>query len=477
MITALRDLCSAKMSLLVCRTGARVVFPPRASRCALLSPPHVPLASLRLAVCHAVCLCLPLALQLYPQTPLYCAARPCFRPRRSVLAVHWRLRLAMRGLLLLILAIGATLASKSSHHRSVFYNLEVAESIETAIDIVLRAGPVDAGTETAIHALNGYVEILLNQADAGTVHYEDIELALRHLRVRYDVSRADLDIAIAHAGQAAESYFNWLYINPATSVSDSSWLSYLGVTQALYNRMLDVAYTTPTGITHDPSRKIDPTTGRRRPGPTHTFDTADLLALALRWIRGTDDAEGLSAQWRVLPGKFGRHRDQAATLLNEVLKAMPEAAVHMPSLAVQKLYAECLARSDDDIRLSDATFATIKPIGLIDAYPISVPEFGGRYCQASFMNVKYGGHCVLNVKAVGPDGICFMANVNVPGGDSEWTAAQPIVAVLRNKSLTIEGGVLIGDSLYRVKAASDVFLAVPKIIEEVRVCSGRRIKE
>ena len=257
-----------------------------------------------------------------------------------------------------------------------------------------------------------------------------------------------------------ESATFWLYVNPTKSVSENLWLPYLGVTEPFFQRMLEVAYTTPTGMKHDPRRK--------RTGPIRTFDTADLLALGLRWIHSTDDAEGLSAQWRVLPGNFGRQRNAAATLLNEVLKMMPEADVHTPSKEVQRLYADCLARSIDDVYLSDETFSTVKPIGLIDAYPISVPEFGGRYCQAMFMNVKYGGHCVLNVKAIAPDGTCFFANVNIPGGSSEWTAAQPIIEQLRNKSLFIDGAVLIGDSLYRVKKAADVLLAVPKVREAVR---------
>ena len=72
------------------------------------------------------------------------------------------------------------------------------------------------------------------------------------------------------------------------------------------------------------------------------------------------------------------------------------------------------------------------------------------------------------MKAIAPDGTCFFANVNIPGGSSEWTAAQPIIEQLRNKSLFIDGAVLIGDSLYRVKKAADVLLAVPKVREAVR---------
>ena len=366
----------------------------------------------------------------------------------------------MRRIVFVLLACAST-ATKTTEHRSAFAALEVVEAIYNVINtaVVSGAAGVDAATDTGVHMLNGYADMLLEHADISSRLFEDIELALRMLRTRHDVFRADLDIAIAHARQTAESYFKWLYVNPTTPVSENSWLSYLGVTEPFFQRMLEVAYTTPTGIKHDPSRK--------RTGPLRTFDTADLLALSLRWMRGTDDAEGLSAQWRVLPGNFGRHRDAAATLLNEVLRAMPEADVYIPSKAVQELYADCLARSDSDVFLSDETFASVKPIGLIDAYPVSVPEFGGRYCQAMFMNVKYGGHCVLNVKAMAPDGTCFFANVNVPGGFSEWTSAQPIVNLLRNKTLFIDGAVLIGDSLYRVKSAADVLLAVPKVREAV----------
>lgn len=375
----------------------------------------------------------------------------------------------MRCLLVFLLACAGT-ATKSTEHGSAPEALEVVEAIYNVINTVVIDGLAgsDPATDTGIHALSGYADILLRLSDVSSHLFEDIELALRLLRTRHDVFRADLDIAIEHARAKAESYFKWLYVNPTKSVSENSWLSYLGVTEPFFQRMLEVAYTTPTGMKHDPRRE--------RTGPIRTFDTADLLALGLRWIRGTDDAEGLSAQWRVLPGHFGRHRNAAATLLNEVLKMMPEADVYTPSKEVQRLYADCLARSDDDVYLSDETFSTVKPIGLIDAYPISVPEFGGRYCQAMFMNVKYGGHCVLNVKAIAPDGTCFFATVNIPGGSSEWTAAQPIIEQLRNKTLFIDGAVLIGDSLYRVKKAADVLLAVPKVREAVRkkrVCVRR----
>jgi hypothetical protein len=325
--------------------------------------------------------------------------------------------------------------------------------------LIIDGGSADPYTDVIIHALNGYADLLRYGAGVSPGLHENIEHALRNLRTRHEVFRLDLDIAIAHAKEQAQSYFKWLYVNPGKPVSENSWFSYFGVPSLFFKRCLEVAKTTPTGMKHDPSQ--------RRTGPFRTLDLEDLLALAFRWMRGTDDAEGLSAQWRILPGKFGRHRDEAARLLNEVLKAMPEADVYMPSKAVQKLYADCLAQSDDDVRLSDETFEVIKPIGLIDAYPISVPEFGGSFSQAMFMNVKYGGHCVLNVKAMGPDGICFWANVNVPGGFSEWTSAQPLVHIMRNKTLCIPGAVLIGDSLYRVKKAADVFLAVPKVREDV----------
>jgi hypothetical protein len=362
--------------------------------------------------------------------------------------------------LLFMLAWTTASSSKTSAFRSVVDALDVVDALEDVITTVMHNNdvPVDAQTLVLLDDLSRYASRLLSLASTGADTYEGIVDSLALLRTRYEVRRADLDNAINNAGYAAESHFKFMLYNPPTTF-DGNWLSYLGVTQDVYNRLLGAALTTPTGIKHDPSRM--------HRGRHFTFDTPDLLALALRWARSTDDFEGLAAQWRVLPGNFGRHRNEAAKLLNEALKSMPEADVVMPSKDVQILYAYCLAQSDDDVRLTNKTYTLIKPIGLIDAYPVSVPEFGGRYCQASFMNVKYGGHCILNVKAISPDGLCFWANVNIPGGSSEWTAAQPVVSILRDPDVAIPGACLIGDSLYRVKKAGDVFLAVPKAVEDV----------
>ena len=55
------------------------------------------------------------------------------------------------------------------------------------------------------------------------------------------MTRTDLDIAINHAKHEAESYFKTAYINPGEPISDGAWLSYLGVTEGIFRRMLEVA--------------------------------------------------------------------------------------------------------------------------------------------------------------------------------------------------------------------------------------------
>ena len=85
--------------------------------------------------------------------------------------------------------------------------------------------------------LNGYADMPLVHADISSRLFEDIELALRcACATRY--SARNLDIAIVHARQKAESYFKWLYVHPTTSVSENSWLSYLGVTEPLAGLLL-----------------------------------------------------------------------------------------------------------------------------------------------------------------------------------------------------------------------------------------------
>ena len=127
----------------------------------------------------------------------------------------------MRRIVFVLLACAST-ATKTTEHRSAFAALEVVEAIYNVINtaVVSGAAGVDAATDTGVHMLNGYADMLLEHADISSRLFEDIELALRMLRTRHEVFRADLDIAIAHARQTAESYFKWLYVNPRRARSE-----------------------------------------------------------------------------------------------------------------------------------------------------------------------------------------------------------------------------------------------------------------
>ena len=118
----------------------------------------------------------------------------------------------MRCLLVFLLACAGT-ATKTTEHGSAPEALDVVEAIYNVINTVVIDGLAgsDPATDTGINALSGYADILLRLSDVSSHLFEDIELALRLLRTRHDVFRADLDIAIEHARAKAESYFKWLY--------------------------------------------------------------------------------------------------------------------------------------------------------------------------------------------------------------------------------------------------------------------------
>jgi hypothetical protein len=138
----------------------------------------------------------------------------------------------MRFVFLLLLAFSS--ATKKLDLRTAFRSLDLVAAIHNINEAILLGGPVDEDTTQTLLMLGRYQETLLMHADDITNSYEEVDLALRGIRTRYDVSRADLDIAINHAKHEAESYFKWAYINPGEFISDGAWLSYLGVTEGIF---------------------------------------------------------------------------------------------------------------------------------------------------------------------------------------------------------------------------------------------------
>lgn len=199
--------------------------------------------------------------------------------------------------------------------------------------------------------------------------------------------------------------------------TENAFVQTMGVSRAMFSHL--TSFCTPV------ARRMGLYKPLFTPGRPRTFSVADMIGLALHYLRSKAHEWTLCEIFCVPPATFSRNLRNALKMLDTVLRKVPDARIRWPKPAEMQTMATLISTREPALT---GVFAVADGV----SFPVQDPE------DSDLQNALFSGwkeDCFINAILVfTPDGCIVFAVSNAPGSWHDALCAADLYTLLQHRT-------------------------------------------
>lgn len=247
---------------------------------------------------------------------------------------------------------------------------------------------------------------------------------------------------------------------------NGAWIRFTGVSRDIYDELVQLA------SKHESYRARPDVVP---PGGHWVMGSQDALGLALRYMVSTDDTIGLMVAFYCSSSLISGKLKEGLTLLWYALQRHPDAYVRFLSKAEQVVHGEVImSHGKFGGNGLSPTLCDYIVFGWVDGFAVPITRPDTKERERMWYACKHQACVASNLVALDSQGLIMWYKVNIPGSINDTDACAELTELLRDPSITVKKGVLMGDAAFGAGAASGAHEAYlsPKTVIELTASTG-----